>query len=259
MIDRSISFEGVPNCRTLGGLPAAGGSRVADGRLFRSALLAAATPEDLRRLHEELGVTLVVDLRTSWEREEKPDREVPGAAFLARPVFDDPKPGVSHEEKLEQGPPPIPDMADVYRLMVSEEKCRANLGAAVREIMEHVIGRRGAALWHCTEGKDRCGLVSAMLLTALGAERSLIREDYLLTNRVNGPKSEKIRAELLAAGKTAEEADHVRDLVLAKEEYFDAAFEIVDRDFGGAETYLREGLAIPEATIRAFRDAALTE
>ena len=124
MIDRSISFEGVPNCRTLGGLPAAGGRRVADGRLFRSALLAAAAPEDLRRLREELGVTLVVDLRTSWEREEKPDREVPGAAFLARPVFDDPKPGVSHEEKLEQGPPPIPDMADVYRLMVSEEKCR---------------------------------------------------------------------------------------------------------------------------------------
>ncbi len=259
MKERGIEMEGVHNCRTLGGLPARDGRTVADGLLYRSAFLAEAAPGDLRRLADELGVTLVVDLRTGWEREEKPDREVPGAELRARPVFDDPKPGVSHERELEQGPPPIPDMADVYRFMVTDANCRANLGAAVREIMEHVTDGRGAALWHCTEGKDRCGLVSAFLLGALGVDRAQIREDYLLTNLVNGPKSERIRAEILAAGKPVEEADHVRDLVLAKGEYFDAAFDAVDTQFGGTDAYLREGLGIPEETIGAFCAAALKD
>ena len=51
--------------------------------------------------------------------------------------------------------------------------------------MEHDFSK-GCVLWHCTEGKDRCGLLSAVLLLALGVERSTILEDYLLTNHVNG-------------------------------------------------------------------------
>ena len=257
MEDRIVEFEEVKNCRTLGGLVSADGRRVAPGVLYRSAFLANATPEDLRRLRQELGVTLVVDLRTTREREEKPDRVPEGARYSPRPVFDERREGVSHES--EPSPPPpgeIPPMEDVYRLMAGDEHCRANLGATLREIMEHVLSG-GTALWHCTEGKDRCGLVSAFLLSALGVTRAAVREDYLLTNRENAPKAERIRAEVLAEGKTPEEADRIRDLVLAKGSYFDAAFEIIDERFGGVDAYLREGLGLSEELVRAFRTSAL--
>ena len=54
--------------------------------------------------------------------------------------------------------------------------CRENLGKAARCVMEHDFSK-GCVLWHCTEGKDRCGLLSAVLLLALGVERSTIMED----------------------------------------------------------------------------------
>ena len=255
MTDRSIPFSGVQNCRTLGGLPTSDGHTVADGRLYRAAYLAEAADSDLERLGGELHVSLIVDLRTSREAARKPDRAVPGARALHLPVFDERKEGVSHEEDTEPGPPgEMPPMEEVYRFMVSDEGCRANLGRALRAIMEHVSSG-DTALWHCTEGKDRCGLVSAFLLSALGVERSLIREDYLLTNRVNGPKADRIRAELIDQGKTPAEADRIHELVLAKESYFDAAFAVVDER--GVDAFLREALAIPEDTLRAFRAAAL--
>ena len=254
MTDRSIPFEGVHNCRTLGGLPTSDGRTVAGGRLYRSAYLAEATDGDLERLAVELHISLIVDLRTSRERAQKPDRVPEGAEARHIPVFDERKEGVSHEEDAEPGPPgDMPPMEEVYRFMVSDEGCRANLGRALRAIMEHVAAG-GAALWHCTEGKDRCGLVSAFLLSALGVERELIREDYLLTNRVNGPKADRIRAELIDQGKTPAEADRIHALVLAKESYFDAAFAVVD-EFG-ADAFLRQALGIPEDTLRAFRAAA---
>ena len=251
MADRSIPFTGIQNCRTLGGLPTSDGHTVADGRLYRAAYLAEAADSDLERLGGELHVSLIVDLRTSREVARKPDRAVPGARALHLPVFDERKEGVSHEEDTEPGPPgEMPPMEEVYRFMVSDEGCRANLGRALRAIMEHVASG-GAALWHCTEGKDRCGLVSAFLLSALGVERSLIREDYLLTNRVNGPKAQGFYDYMLNHGKSETFAAFVRDVFLAKASYLRAAFRAVD-EAGGMRAYLTGPLGLQSALLDRF-------
>ena len=93
---------------------------------------------------------------------------------------------------------------DLYRMIVATESCRKNLGIAVKTVMEHDFSE-GAVLWHCTEGKDRCGLLAAMLLSALGVSREDIMEDYLLTNEVNAPKAEMYYQHMLMAGKSEAE------------------------------------------------------
>ena len=55
----------------------------------------------------------------------------------------------------------FPEMSDIYKMMIKEEFCRKQISQAVREIMNT---KNGAVLWHCTEGKDRCGLLSATIL-----------------------------------------------------------------------------------------------
>ena len=70
--------------------------------------------------------------------------------------------------------------------------------------MEHDFSK-GGVLWHCTEGKDRCGLLSAVLLSALGIEYGTIMEDYMLTNEINKVKVEKYYQMILLAGKTETE------------------------------------------------------
>ena len=95
--------------------------------------------------------------------------------------------------------------------------------------------------------------LSAILLLALGADRNTIMEDYLLTNQVNGPKSEKYYQMMLAAGKAETEAEVVRNIFLAKEEYLNMAFEAIDAQYENTDTFLREGVHIPENLIEQFQ------
>ena len=177
----------IQNMRDLGGLRTADGRKIRPNMLIRSAQLAQAVEEDLEH------VAAVIDLRTIKEREEMPDL-VYSCRYLPMPVFDEFKPGVSHEEEAKQAPK-LPDMAVLYGILVrSYADSFRNILTA---IMQHDFSK-GAILWHCTEGKDRCGITTAMILELLGVDRDTIMEDYLKTNLVNLPKAAAIREKLAA-------------------------------------------------------------
>ena len=153
MSNRKIKFEKIWNARDMGGLLNVHGDMISSGLLLRSANLADATEKDKRTLQEQYHIAKIVDLRTEMERKEKPD------------VFS--MAGISHEKSLnkEQILAVIPKLGFLYGQMVTNESCRQNLGMAARSVMEHDFSK-GSVLWHCTEGKDRCGLLTAVLLLA---------------------------------------------------------------------------------------------
>lgn len=255
---RTINLEGIQNARDLGGLQTSAGYIIKSGCLLRSANLAGATGVDILSLREKWRLSKVIDLRTGMERRERPDAEVESADYLPIPVFDEQMVGISHEKGAEasQIGAAIPNMERLYRMMVTEESCRRNLGTAAKCVMEHDFVQ-GSVLWHCTEGKDRCGLLTMVLLLALGVSREQIMEDYLLTNEVNGPKAEQYYRQMLAVGKTEREAVAVRDAFLAKATYLDEAFSAVDKQYAGADDFLCKGLYIPQASIADFQENVL--
>lgn len=183
---------------------------------------------------------------------------IPAADYLPIPIFDSAVAGISYEQQSreEQLQAVMPEMGQLYCRMVTEPSYRENLGKAARCVMEHDFSK-GSVLWHCTEGKDRCGLLSAVLLLALGVERSTIMEDYLLTNRVNAAKAERYYQMLLAAGKTEREAETIRDIFLAKEEYLNAAFSAIDAQYENTDAFLHDGLNIPQQLIAHFQSSVL--
>lgn len=258
MNNRSITFEGVFNARDMGGLQTAQGRMIASGLLLRSANLADATETDKRVLREKYRIAKIIDLRTKTERNEKPDVSIPNVEYLSIPVFDESIAGISHEKSLskDQLLAVVPNLGNLYRKMVTDDSCRKNLGKAARCVMEHDFSK-GSVLWHCTEGKDRCGLLSAILLFALGVERSTIIEDYMVTNDVNGAKSEKYYQMMLRAGKTETEAATIRDIFLAKEEYLQEAFSAIDEQYNNVDTFLHDGLDIPQRMIERFQESVL--
>ena len=79
-----------------------------------------------------------------------------------------------------------------------------------------MVDLRTSVLWHCTEGKDRCGLITAMLFSVLGVRCVVIMEDYMLTNDVNEPKAEVIYQQVLLAGKSEVEAKAVENAFFGK-------------------------------------------
>ena len=87
----------------------------------------------------------------------------------------------------------FPEMSDIYKMMIKEEFCRKQIAQAVNEVM---TTENGAVLWHCTEGKDRCGLLSATILFLLDVSEDDVMEDYLKTNKAAITRVEKLKKKL---------------------------------------------------------------
>ena len=227
----------INNIRDLGGIRTKDGKTIKQGCLVRSANLAQAEEQDMN------GISTVIDLRTPGERDEKPDCPC-GREYLALPIFENITAGISHEKKAEKKG--APDMSDLYRWLVRE--CRDNFKKVVEEIMAHDYSS-GAILWHCSEGKDRCGLTTALVLEMLGVDRKVIMEDYLKTNIVNIPKAEGIR-EKLRESHGEEFAQSVYRAYLADEAYLNAAWSEM------GDNYI-EQLGITEEEIEEFKGKML--
>lgn len=260
MYNRKIDFEKIQNVRDMGSLETTEGRVIIPGLLIRSANLSNATASDKIKLEKECHLTKIIDLRASMEKQEKPDVKMDSVTYLSIPIFDESVMGISHEKDTheKQKTMRIPEMEKLYCMMVTNEACRANLRKAIRTIMEHDF-TTGSVLWHCTEGKDRCGLVSAILLAALNVDRETIMEDYLLTNEVNEAKAEMFYQRMIMAGKSEAEAEAVKNAFLAKASYLEAAFSVIDEQYSDMENYLKEGLGISEEIVSTFRENVLSE
>lgn len=228
----------IQNKRDLGGLKTIDGKRIRPGCLVRSAHLFQAEEEDLA------GVATIIDLRTPGERGQAPDQPW-HTEYLPLPVFTDEQAGISHEKDVSEML--LPDFSYVYGRLVKE--CTDSFRTILLAILEHDYAR-GAVLWHCTEGKDRCGLTTALVLETLGVDRETIMEDYLKTNLVNIPKAVRIRERLLKThGK--EMAEGAYKAYIADESYLRAAWEAM------GENYIVEKLGISPDLIDRFRAEVL--
>jgi protein-tyrosine phosphatase len=155
----------VRNARDVGGYPTASGSAVRWRTLLRTAKLSHLSDADRSYLAEEIGLRTVIDLRMAVEVAEEPD------------ALDGLDVAWHNFQPLIADGPWIEGMADLYRYTIDERG--GEYAGAVRE-----LARPGAlpALVHCTAGKDRTGLLIALVLTVLGVEESVIVEDYMRSN-----------------------------------------------------------------------------
>ena len=230
----------IRNMRDLGGLRTADGRKIKPQMLIRSAHLAQAEKQDTENISE------VIDLRTPAERQESPDLTY-GCVYTPLPVFEEINAGISHEEKARERA--IPNMEILYGMLI--ERYPDAFRRILLRIMQHDYSK-GAILWHCTEGKDRCGITTALVLEMLGVDRETIMEDYLKTNLVNIPKAAEIHDRLLEThGK--EFADSVYRAFIADECYLKSAWKAM------GDNFLTEKLGIDREEIEVFRKLILEE
>ncbi len=165
---RRILLCGMENLRDLGGYPLAGrGSErfTRWGSLYRGDLPKQVTQAD-RQLLRELGITTVVDLRSKEEIERKPDplAQELGIRYLHCPLAGD-------------GRVPAPDEVPLSYMEMADGT--GQMAGALRAIAE----APQAVLFHCTAGKDRTGVVAALLFWLAGVSEEDILADYI----VSGP------------------------------------------------------------------------
>ncbi|MVU76217.1 protein-tyrosine-phosphatase [Nocardia sp. ET3-3] len=177
MPNRWIDFAQIDNVRDLGGLPVTGGGSTRFGVVLRSSTLQQATCEDLSQLVERLGLRTVIDLRLPDEVEREgygliadaeltianlPIRKSPQSSLAARDLVPD-------KTRV--------DLTELYGQLLAGSG--EHIVAAVRLIIDP---GKHAILFHCAAGKDRTGVLAAVLLDAVGVPAESIAYDYALTN-----------------------------------------------------------------------------
>jgi protein-tyrosine phosphatase len=179
---RLIALEAAHNVRDLGGYGLADGRMIEWGRLLRGDGLHHLTDADLDAL-APIGLRTVVDLRTAGELEERgtfPHERVP-LRFVHLPVIDATWDRTHAAEFLVEAAargddPEVEFLSWAYRQMLVDGG--PGFGRAVRTLAEP-----GAlpAIFHCAAGKDRTGILAALILTALGVDDDVVIADYALT------------------------------------------------------------------------------
>lgn len=239
-----FTLTGAPNFRDLGGYRNAQGDTVRRHHLFRSDHLGNLAPDDIQLLSGKLREPVrVLDLRGVAERET--------AACVLNGVMVH---SLAIEPTIVQVLSDLTDaghrltqadvvghMQDTYRGFVRDNTHR------FAALFGHLLERDDPLVFHCTAGKDRTGFAAALILRALGVPQDDVMRDYLLTNERLKPKTEwkGLDPEVAVV------------LYRVQPEFLDAAFETVDKTYGGVEAYFREGLGLREAERARLRELYL--
>ena len=224
---RHIPFEGAFNFRDLGGYQTRDGHTVKWRRIFRSGELHGVTEGDVIRLREELGLTTVIDLRNSEELERS------GTGLISEI-------GVRYHNPPSQAGPATTqrilessNMGEVYLYSLEQSWYGPRLVETLGIIAE---SENHPVVFHCTLGKDRTGIMSAVILSLLGVSDETIAEDYALTNQYMEGLLDRINSDPERAERIRQMPRHV---FKAAPESIEAVLTRLQDEYGSVRGYVK--------------------
>ena len=223
-------LQGASNFRDVGGYLTASGQRVRRGQVFRSDHLAGLSDSDVARL-QALGVSHSLDFRGVAEYTVTP-YDIPGIERVALTI--EPTVIARMQALVAQGI--VPTTEETVALMCETYRDFVNRNAdTFGRFLKHLLEQPTPQVFHCTAGKDRTGFAAALLLSALGVDRSTIEHDYLLTNQLY-----RRDARLEGQGHP-----HVMKVLWqVQPEFLQAAYEAVDSQHGSMRDYLHGAIGL---------------
>ena len=244
-----IELDNVSNVRDLGGIPLEGGRMVAPGLFYRGSALFGISENDRSVLFDELGIACVIDVRTGWEREAKPDIEIEGVENLHIPFYDREKVGIEYTEPAAGTKMIGRDVAcdpDRFYRSLANPLTVGQMRKGVCEVFNRAMKGKPVYI-HCSGGKDRAGILALLVLTVLGAREADILEDYLMTNVARDKNYEKTYARFLRLADGDEE--RAREITFehrARPENIVAFHEAIEERYGSMEGFVHDQLGIDD-------------
>lgn len=250
--ERVLPLEQASNFRDVGGYQTKDGRTVKWGKVYRSGAMPLLTDKDFGYIGG-LILDSIVDFRSLEEREVVPNMvdDKTGALFLANDYS-------------------IADMMKDYESRDGENnyaRMESFLRPQYRAVFRRIIADDGAVLYHCSAGQDRTGVATALLYDILGVDRDTIVKDYHLSTQLRQTKWEmpevdpkdypgnfivQYYVENRKSGKgpqplyTPSGASHIVQFMAH-----------IDKEYGGAEGYLKQALGLSEAEIEQLRTVML--
>lgn len=227
--ERHIRLSGAHNVRDLGGYETAAGGMTRWRSFLRADALHDLTAEDVEALLV-LGLGTVIDLRSDAEIARQPSAFAghETVSYHHIPLFDNLAP--VDAMMLEK------DAFDLSsRYVDAADRCRPAIARVATTI---ATAGTGMVLFNCTAGKDRTGIVAAMLLSLAGVDSERIAADYALTASLAGALMERLKTHAMARGLD----EVVSSRLLSSEPAAMLTFlRHMEERYGGFQNYLADG------------------
>lgn len=259
MQNRLLQFENIRNFRDFGGYETQCGGRLREQFLYRAAHQSDCSDMDIQKLNR-LGIKVIIDLRRRQEQEKQPrnwpetaqssvielvecqldeDGDAPHIAYLKQKNL-----SASSAEKFMQA---------LYREIVLEPEHQRLFAHAITALATE----KAPILIHCTAGKDRTGILCALILLLCGVARERVFEDYLLTHRANN--LDQLLPQFLPQLKSflgVEEIDEdaLVPLFGVDPSFLEHAMEEIYEQYQSMEHYAHKALNIDSKLIAAMKD-----
>ena len=242
-INGSPFLENQHNFRSLEGIQAQSGKKFRKNMVYRSGSLDKLSKADIRKL-EEIGLALVIDFRTDREIASFPSAKIPSVQKTIRISISDEARDKTMEllnrndaEGLEKV------LVSDYRRMIRNDSERfAEFFRTLEQTTEYPL------VYHCAAGKDRTGLASVLLLSALGVDPGIVEQDYFLSNLRLKSFIDRLIGKATEQGRDGE---ILRPIMEVRSEYLHAALDEIDRSFGGMDNYLSGVLKADKDLLKA--------
>ncbi len=242
---RLIHLKGAGNFRDIGGLAGEQGRLLKRGLLYRSDDLSALTQKDVARL-AQLGLRLVLDLRTPNERSSKLDRlpALPGLKSRQIPFY---RQGGDFRRR------------DMLGLLLGKARrfdfqqfildyyhdIAFNHTAQVGEIFGLISDPENLpALIHCTAGKDRTGVLAALIQLLVGVPRQAVIEDYLESNHLSVVRMQALMRSLRWASLFQVRPERLQPVLEVRREYLEAILDEIQSRYSSVEGYLSQACGV---------------
>jgi protein-tyrosine phosphatase len=244
--ERKISLEGAYNFRDLGGYHTQDGRRLRRGQFFRSDDLSELTDADLATL-QGLDLRSIIDLRSPRELKGKGDRLPAGSTYKHIRIY-------KREPLVEY----------FWAAFFQRHLLAAALGANYIELIETRAQTFGTAIrlladlknlplvYHCSAGKDRTGIVCALVLSLLGVPDETIVADYSLSNL----GYEHYYSEFIASGQLegwGVPYEEFQPLFVVQPDWMRNLLQHIYEKYGSAEKYLLQKAGLNQQVLESIR------
>lgn len=239
---RLVHLQGALNFRDIGGYATTDGHKIATGKVYRSADISKLTDADLAEL-DRRHIRTVIDFRGRKESAAAPDRLPAGADYTLAPAGSD----------------SLPDTKKLAAQLGSDSFLlnfytrTEHFGPRYRPLFQKLLAQEDAAatLYHCTGGRDRTGMATALLLHLLGVPHETIEADFVASNVYLKPMENRMFQGVAAAsGKTPEQ---IREAFRLRPELLHAMFSAIERQYGSLDAFYSKELGIGEAEKATLR------
>ena len=253
--NKKIQLEGSQNFRDLGGMKTEDGRQVKFGLIYRSDKLSEITEKDLEKL-QSLGIKTICDLRTASEVTDEPDNIPKNKLFTYHhlPVGEDSLMGGGSEKEMIEEIKKYDAQKSAEFMEDATRDFAIKFKASYKSLYSLLNRDEIPLVYHCTAGKDRTGVASALLLDVLGVSKEDIYADYLMSNYYRYAENEETleKAAIYGINHTT-----LRPFMEVRKEYLDAAYAQINAQYNSVENYFMEGLGFSNEDLAELRSLLL--